>query len=68
MKLELTDKQINDVLENLSDSQLYAFLASRRVKGFKMFLALLRNQYNTESCARAVEQVLYTMPIQKELF
>ena len=68
MKIELTNKQLNDVLESLSQSDLYAFLTKDKVKAFRLVLSIITTKLNNEGDIRLIRNVLDKMPIQKELF
>lgn len=68
MKIELTDKQVYDILENCSQNQLYTYLAANHQKGFKLFVHLLVNNYNTETYINILKNLIEKIPIQKELF
>lgn len=68
MKLELTDKQVYDILEQTTQNQLYTYLARNKSRGFKLFVSLLLNHYNTESYVKILKNLLEKIPIQKELF
>lgn len=68
MKIELTDKQLYDILENMPLGILYTYLAKNRSKGFKLIKNLLYDAYNTESYINAFKSIIEEIPIQKELF
>lgn len=68
MKVELTDKQVYEILDNMPLQDLYTYLAVHPAKGFKLFKSLILNKYNTESMISAFWNVLEDAPIQRELF
>ena len=68
MKIELTDKQVDNLLQELPDYQLYTYLAQHRGRTFKLLKYILFNIFNTESYINAVYNILEDVPIQKELF
>lgn len=68
MKIELTDKQVDNFLNDLPLEKLYTYLGAHPIKGFTLFKHLLLNKYNTESMISAIYNILEDVPIQKELF
>jgi hypothetical protein len=68
MKIELTDKQVDNFLTELPVGKLYAYLAGNPRKSFKLFRALLFDVFNSESYVAAIYSLLEEVPIQKELF
>lgn len=68
MKIELTDKQVDNLLQELPNEKLYTYLAQHPQRAFKIFKHLLFDIYNTESYIAAIYALLKDVPIQKELF
>ena len=68
MKIELTDEQVCNILDQISNKQLYTYLARNKRKGMGVFLALLTEEYNTEPYIKELEILIPKIPIQKELF
>lgn len=68
MKVELTDKQVHEILDDLSIKDFYTYLEKRPSKGFALFKALILDAYNTESIISAFANIIEDAPIQKELF
>ena len=68
MKIELTDKQVDNLLQDLPDEKLYTYLAGHPRRTFKMFKHLLFDIYNTESYIGTIYSLLEDVPVQKELF
>ena len=68
MKIELTDKQVNNFLDELPIEKLYTYLGAHPAKGFALFKYLLLDKYNTESMIAAFYNILEEVPVQKELF
>ena len=68
MNIDLTDKQVNEVLSKCSDKQLYLFLRGNKARSCSLFCELLKNDLNYERYIRQIVSLLKQIPIQKELF
>ena len=68
MKIELTDKQIDIILEEISIEKLSNYLAKDPKKCFTLIKYLLYTRFNTEKYITKLLDFLEKIPIQKELF
>lgn len=68
MKIELTDKQVDDFLEQVSIEKLSAHLSKNPRKGFTLIKYLMLTVFHTETYVNKLSDFLLKIPIQKELF
>lgn len=68
MKIELTDKQVDDFLEQVSIEKLSAHLSKNPRKGFTLIKHLMLTAFHTETYVNKLSDFLLRIPIQKELF
>lgn len=68
MKIELTDKQIDEFLEQIPIAKLSAHLTKNPRKGFTLIKYLILNTFHTETYVNKLSDFLQGVPIQKELF
>ena len=68
MKIELTDKQVDDFLEQISIEKLSAHLSKNPRKGFTLIKHLMLTAFHTETYVSKLSDFLLRIPIQKELF
>ena len=68
MKIELTDRQVDTFLQEISVQKLSTYLAEHPAKSFEICKTLIFNTFNTASYMAAIYSILEEVPIQKELF
>lgn len=68
MNIDLTDKQVDKVLSNCTDQELYCFLRKNKARSFSLFCKLLINDLNYEHYFKEIVSLLKQIPIQRELF
>lgn len=68
MKIELTDKQVDDFLEQISINKLSSYLSKNPQKGFTLIKHMFFTKFNTETYVKKFLDFLERIPIQKELF
>ena len=68
MKIELTDKQVDDLLGQISIEKLSTYFSKNPQRGFTLIKHLLFTKFNTESYVKKLLDFLERVPIQKELF
>lgn len=68
MKIELTDKQVYELLEEVSEDMFYTYFSKHSLRFTKLFNRLMNNTLNTERFVTAYKLILERVPLQKELF
>lgn len=68
MKVELTDKQVCEILKETSIETLCAYFKTEPYKFMSLLKILFTNYLNREDLVLTCKYILNEVPIQKELF
>ena len=68
MKVELTDKQVCELLKETSIETLCAYFKTEPYKFMSLLKILFTNYLNRQDLVNACKYILDGIPIQKELF
>ena len=68
MKVELTDKQVCEILKETSIETLCAYFKTEPYKFMSLLKILFTNYLNREDLVLNLNYILNEVPIQKELF